>query len=171
MLQVTLEDQTYRWNGKVWLDSDYLQVPEKLAILLSDRFLMDLIDLSQPGWASQCSRLRQGMEQASAATLTLVERACRRRLRDDPNDLAAATILCSCLRQLGQSRQAVAVTEPMAHRNEPVLLTTRAAALCDAGRWSEAEATISRAMALGGGDHARQVRFRIVAYRAAGGLR
>lgn len=170
-MQVIMEGRSYRWNGKVWLDQDCLQVPEVLAARLCDRFLVDLIDPARSGWAERCGELRQGLEEASKATLGLVERACRRRLAECGGDATAATILSSCLRQLGQPRQALAATDALAHLNEPVLLTTRAAALCDLGRWPEAEKAISRALCLGGGDHARAVRFRIVAYRSACGRR
>jgi len=44
------------------------------------------------------------------------------------------------------------VTEGLKHLSSPVLLTTRAAALCDLERWEEAKRAVGAALAMGKGD-------------------
>lgn len=161
-MKVMHNQQSFTWNGKVWLDASFLQVHEALAVELCDRFLIDVLDVSSPDWFRQSATLRQAAsDRHSTATLRLVERACRRRLQRDPQDAATAAIPCSCLRQLGQPKQALLATEPLSHRSVPALLVSRAAALCDLARWDEAAETVQRALHCGGGAFALQVRNRI----------
>ncbi len=68
-------------------------------------------------------------------------------LEQSENNHTAATELSSALRQSGNSRRAVEVTERFRHSNSPALLTTRAAALTDIGEYEEAHSVIRRALA------------------------
>lgn len=156
-------NKNYRWNGKAWLDQDYLQVPEKLANELSARFLDDLLDPAQPDWMDMVVHLRRaGEDLANQSTLHLVARACRARLAASPDELPTIALLSSALRHLGQPDQAEEVTRAYVN---PAVLTSRAAALCDLSRWEEAEKTVQLALRCGGGAHALQVRGRIHARR------
>lgn len=51
--------------------------------------------------------------------------------------LAAAAMLCSARRQLQQSDAALEGTDIFADEDYPPLMTSRAAAMCDLGRWEE----------------------------------
>ena len=183
-MQRIYQNRTYRWNGKVWLDSDFLQVPEKLAGELSAHYLDELLESGRPDWMDSMVHLRRaGEDAANRNTLRLVTRACRARLAVTPDELPTIALLSSALRQLGQPAQAEEVTR--AYLNGAVL-TSRAAALCDLRRWEEAEKTIQLALRRasppyrkfaqqtpefclsktpGGGKHAMAVRGRIHARR------
>lgn len=71
----------------------------------------------------------------------------RRALTQRPGDCAAAAVVSAILRKLGRPREALAATEELAGSTYVPLLTTRAAALCDLERWSEALELIVRALA------------------------
>ena len=59
--------------------------------------------------------------------------------------LAAAAMLCSALRRLRDSEAALQETEVLAAQASPALMTSRAAAMCDVGRWDEAKVLALRA--------------------------
>jgi hypothetical protein len=156
-----LEGKSYHWNGQAWLDADYLRVPERLAQELSDHFLDEWLQPDQDNWMEKAVNLRRrGADLENRATLRLVARACRNRLAANPDELATIAILSSALRHLGQPNQAEEVTRAYL---DAAILTSRAAALCDLGRWHEAEETVKLALRHGGGRHALQVRWRIQA--------
>jgi len=77
-------------------------------------------------------------------------RLLKRALEIDPGSSYAATVLCSCLREANRADEAIAVTDGFLRCNSSPLFTTRAAALCDLGRWPEALSAIRRALALCG---------------------
>jgi len=57
------------------------------------------------------------------------------------------------------------LNHPFRDANDHVLLTTRAAALCDLGRWEEAKRTVGRSLAIESSDEAFSVARRIKAAR------
>lgn len=161
-MQRILDGKSYHWNGQAWLDSDFLRVPERLAHELTDRFLDELLRPEQDDWMEKAVNLRRrGTDLQNRATLRLVARACRNRLAMNPDELPTIAILSSALRHLGQSNQAEEVTRSYL---DGAILTSRAAALCDLGRWHEAEETVKLALRHGGGRHALQVRWRMQSY-------
>ncbi len=162
-MQRIYQNRTYRWNGKVWLDSDFLQVPERLAGELSAHYLDELLNPGRADWMDTIVHLRRAGEgAANRDTLRLVARACRARLAVTPDELPTIAMLSSALRHLGQTAQAEEVTRAYV---DGAILTSRAAALCDLRRWEEAEKTIQLALRCGGGKHALAVRGRIHARR------
>lgn len=64
--------------------------------------------------------------------------------------LAAAAMLCSARRQLHESEAALDDTDIFADEKHPPLMTSRAAAMCDVGRWDEARALAVHARNLEG---------------------
>ncbi|MBX3167759.1 MAG: hypothetical protein KF760_10125 [Candidatus Eremiobacteraeota bacterium] len=162
-MQRIYQNRIYHWNGKVWLDRDFLQVPEKLAGELSAHYLDELLDPGRPDWMETIVHLRRaGEDLANRATLRLVARACRARLAVRPDESPTVALLSSALRHLGQPARAEEVTRAYL---DPAVLTSRAAALCDLGLWEEAKKTVALALRHGGGKHALQVRGRIHARR------
>ena len=75
-------------------------------------------------------------------------RLIRRCLDLNVRNSGAASVLSSVLREMGDSRLALEVTEPFMSLANAPLLTTRAAALCDEERYEEAVPLVKRAMAL-----------------------
>ena len=79
--------------------------------------------------------------------------------------LAALAVLSSVYRASGYPAKALAATEADRDANHPALLTTRAAALCDLGRWEEAKRTVGHSLAIESSDEAFSVARRIKAAR------
>jgi hypothetical protein len=79
--------------------------------------------------------------------LDLAEKITEQALLAEPRSCFAIARLSSILRAKGQARQALAVTDRIhAGQQTHHILTSRAAALCDLDRWSEADRTIRRAL-------------------------
>lgn len=74
---------------------------------------------------------------------------------------AAAAMLCSALRQLGDADQALEETDPYADMPYAPLMASRAAALCDIGRWEDAQALATAARRLSDSGAVRLVLGRI----------
>lgn len=166
-MQREFQGQSYRWSGKVWLDQHFLEVPQKLADDLNEHFLTDLLDPDRSDWMDLAVTLRRaGTDLQNRSTLGLVARACRMRLNHNPRDQATRAILSSALRHLGQPLQAEEVTR---NWTDPAVLTSRAAALCDLGRWNEAQAAVKLALRCGAGEYAKQVQYRILAQEKPSG--
>jgi len=162
---VELDGHSYVWNGRNWFAARTFQAPpvavssrlnEKLASVLvaEDAKVTDFNGLLQ---IAQIARKASQYKRAEAAA--------RRAIALQPSSEPAFAVLCSVLRHLGASEQAVQETEPLQSPRYPPLLVSRAAALCDLERWEEAKATIGRALAIGDSPEAFEVVHRIKANR------
>jgi tetratricopeptide (TPR) repeat protein len=81
--------------------------------------------------------------------LDLALKFVQRVLEFEPRNVFAVAKASSMLRKKGQPQKALAVTNRIPENQQGhVLLTTRAAALCDLGRYHEAMTVIRRALAL-----------------------
>ena len=70
----------------------------------------------------------------------------RRALAENPQDVAAGSVLCATLRRLGKPRDALGETSKIGRSSQPQLATTRAAAMCDLEMWEEAKAEVAHAL-------------------------
>ncbi len=109
-----------------------------------------------------------GLNICQEASLKMLSDAALAKIRRQ-NDVRALVLFCHCARTSGRPEVALDLAQRNAHLNDPDLLSCQASALCDLGRWREAEWFAQRAVQLGGNHPAKQVRFRILAYRAAAG--
>lgn len=160
------DGKAYQWNGQVWLDSNFLQVPDCEARHLNERFLEQLLAL-QGSRATAAGLLRQeGVAWESRATMELAEKMARLQLARDPNDGKALAVVCASLRAQGQSLRAVRETDGRIPAS-PMLWTSRAAALCDVGRWEEAAELIQKVLRQGWSSPAYSVLRRIEGRRIA----
>ena len=66
---------------------------------------------------------------------------------------SVAAVLCSILREGGLPDEALALADQHRSSNYPPILTSRAAALCDLGRWEEALQQIRQVLAIGMTSH------------------
>jgi tetratricopeptide (TPR) repeat protein len=143
---IRFEGRTYSWTGKRWIDIETFTCPpiktkNKLnAVLLSrlkeeDEKITDLQELLDRATDARAQR------QYSRA-----EGLARKALQLSPSDLRAVAILSSCLRSLGKPEEALKESASYKAENYPPLITTRAAALCDLGRWEDAKMEISRTL-------------------------
>ncbi|MFN8610207.1 MAG: hypothetical protein U0931_21880 [Vulcanimicrobiota bacterium] len=169
VLEVVREGFRFRWNGRAWVDEAGKAGAESLELACS--FLDDFFGRHGFDWPALSARwLREGLEICRPESLQMLLEACLERLRQ-VDDLRWLALLCQCCRHLRQTELALHISEANLHRNDPNLLTCHAAVLCDLARWREAEVLVQRALSLGAGQEARSVRYRILAQRAARGLR
>ena len=169
MLEVIRGGARFRWNGKAWVDQ--LGRACGGGIELACIFLEGFFARHGFDWLtlSNCW-LREGLEICHPDSLRMLAGACLERLQasEEPGWQA---LLCQCCRHLRQTDLALSIAESNLSRNDPQILTCHAAVLCDLGRWKEAEAIVQRALQFGAGQEAKSVRYRILAQRAARGLR
>ena len=146
--QIEFDGKNYTWNGDRWFDSQTFLTPcketqrrlnDELRIVLAEE---DALEQDPYKLVHMASSARDALQYDRA------EELCHRAIHLDPHSKAPYSVLSSTLRARGDACHAVAVTEPYKNCNDPILLTTRAAALCDLGRWKEAKRTVGRALAI-----------------------
>jgi len=150
--EVTLGGKRYTWTGKRWYGPDFLEPPKtviaELDALAAPRFDADDAALSD---VQELLDAAKNLEDAGhdARALNLARKALAR----DPDHHGAAPVVMSILRKTGRSEEALVLADGFvsAGTKYPPLLTSRAAALCDLGRWDEALRQIRQVFAIGGG--------------------
>ena len=159
--RVEYENVPYIWNGERWFDARTFLTPCKdTQRKLNDRLRTLLAE--EDAREDDPYRLVQMASTArDALQYDRAEELCQRAIRMNPTDLAPYTVLSSVLRARGDSRHALKATEPFKHISSPALLTTRAAALCDLGRYKDAKRCVGRALAIAGSEEAFSVVRRI----------
>jgi predicted Zn-dependent protease len=79
---------------------------------------------------------------------TRTESLARKILHLAPGNFGAMAILCSCLRAVGKPEEALKASESPKMVGYPPLILTRAAALCDLGRWEAAIIEVRKVLAI-----------------------
>ena len=171
MIQIHAWDQTFVWDGKTWVGRLGRPCQERQTVALASLFLEKFFAEHGCDWQVLSARwAAAGLNIYQEASLKMLSHAALARILHD-DDIKALALFCHCARTSGKPELALELAQRNAHLNDPELLSCQAAALCDLGRWREAEWFVQRAVQLGGSQPAKQVRFRILAYRAAtGGL-
>lgn len=159
--EITLDRTSYTWNGKRWYETKSFVTPCKDTIRrLNDELRPSLAEAD--ALEDDPYRLVEMASQArEALQFDRAEELCNRACNLQPGNPVPYTVLSSVLRKRGDPQHAVEVTEPYKYCDSPALLTTRAAALCDLGRWDEAKKTVGRSLAMGASDEAFSVVARI----------
>jgi tetratricopeptide (TPR) repeat protein len=93
--------------------------------------------------------------------LWLAEHLLRTVFDDRPHHRGVVVRLSGVLRDQGQPEEALRITAPFVSSSYAPIFTTRAAALCDLGRWEEARHEVRRALAISRDDEALAVVDRI----------
>ena len=146
---VEYQGKRYVWAGVSWYgEKDFLNPPisivHKLNALIEDSLNMDDESITDPRELCRlASELRDSGGQLKRA-LRLAHKANEMM----SNDAGVASVLSSVLRAANRPSEAIAVTEKFAHEGCCSLLTSRAAALCDLGQWSEALKRVKRVFAI-----------------------
>jgi tetratricopeptide (TPR) repeat protein len=145
---VELDGKEFIWNGERWFDkSTFIIPPHDIINTLNLRLMPDL-EKEDSTVNSIKELLERSVKAKSAGQYTRSEKLTRRVLSIDPENLGALAILSSCLRLTGKPESALQETEGFKTANYTPLITSRAAALCDLGRWEEAKKTIGRSLAI-----------------------
>lgn len=169
MIQVYAYDQTFVWDGKSWVGRMGRACSEGREAAVADHFLDHFLGEHGCDWQVLSARwAAAGMNICHQASLKMLGDAALKRVQRK-DDISALSLLCHCARHSGRPDVALDLAQRNVHLEHPELLTCQAAALCDLGRWREADWFVQRALQRGGNYPARQVRFRILAYLAAAG--
>jgi len=163
--RIPYQGKDYIWTGAEWYEAGAHLTPP--AGIIHD--LNALIEDDQSAEDSLLNRVPQLLAAAcqarDAGQYRRAEELLRRAQFMEPGNLAVLAVLSSVYRASGHPAQAVAATDAYRDANDPVLLTTRAAALCDLGRWEEAKRTVGHSLAIESSDEAFSVVHRIKAAR------
>ncbi len=162
VLHIPYGGQVYIWDGQSWSDKSYVTPPTAVIQALNG-LLADYLAAEDQTIADPVELLRRAVEARDATQHSRAEQLARRVLDLIPGHPPALAILCATLRARGKPQQALAETQEFAQLSHAPLLTSRAAALCDLQRWSEAKRVIGRALALGKSEEAFNVVKRIKA--------
>lgn len=162
-MRVRFEGKDYVWTGTDWYEATtYTTPPASLLRALNAEIAFALEERD-----SSLTKVHELVTTASVAReagqLVRAELLIRRALAKEPNNLTARVVLSSVLRARSQPHQALAETAAFRNANDAALHTTRAAALCDLGRWDEAKREIGRALAIGSSEESYAVVSRIKA--------
>lgn len=158
---ITLDDIDYAWDGEKWFERKTflrpsLVISQELNHLLSIKLSKQ--DLQQ----TESHELLKNMRIArDAGQFPRAETLGLRAKKLFPDDLSVAATLASVYRGWGKPQKALLETDRLLHKADAMLLTVRAAVLCDLNRYAQAKKVIARAYALSQDKHVKAVYSRI----------
>jgi len=150
--RVLLNGREYIRQDNRWIDARTYIEPELIIVRQLDAHIRAEREAEDASITDTQDLLNAATAARDNNQLPRAEKLIRRALGlliDDLSEfLAALAILCSVLRKLNRSGQAVEETAAYTHHSYEPLLASHAAALCDLGRWDEAKQVIQRAIGL-----------------------
>ncbi len=132
--------RTYIWTGRDWY--------EKATKTKPDRWIVQNLETSlsvQP--LSVDEKLNLAREARVNAHMWIAEELLRETLRDHAHDHVVVAQISGVLREWRRPDEVLRITAPFVGGSYAPIFTTRAAALCDLGRWEEASHEVRCAMA------------------------
>lgn len=147
-IQVEFEGGYYTWNGNTWYDKNFL-IPSQVLINKLNMLLMAVLEQEDENIHDVDELLERARGARDSLQYERAQKLARCVITIFPDHLGAIAVLCSCLRANGHAQQAIDETDGFDSENYPPLLNSRAAALCDLGRWEEAKKLVSRSRAIG----------------------
>lgn len=147
--RVQFDGRCYAWAQGSWYDTEtFLKPPQSLVHKLN-ALLMPLLEKEDEQIRSSNELLQRAQQARDSMQYVRAEELTRRAVDLSPDNLGAFAVLSSCLRARGHPEQALDETECVKSGSYPPLLNSRAAALCDLGRWEEAKKVVAHALAIG----------------------
>jgi tetratricopeptide (TPR) repeat protein len=150
----TLNGRDYVWTGTEWCEGNSFTTPPASIVRQLNAEFEDQLDGGEVEALSVGAMVQQARVARDAGQCSRALAILKRAQTIDPSNPAAAAVLCSTLRQQGQPALALAETERWHARDSAPLLKSRAAALCDLGRWDEAKREVARSLAIETGEEA-----------------
>lgn len=160
---VELEGKSYVWNGSAWYEATTFLKPPIMIIAKLNNCLSDTLEEKDENLADIHLLIERAVNARNWLQYSRSEKLARRILKLEPSSQPALAILCAALRARGFPQEALAETDDYKGLPYPALLTSRAAALCDLGRWEEAKKTVGRSLAISNSEEAHSVVNRIKA--------
>jgi len=146
--RISLEGRTYAWTGKKWVDVETFTNPAAVTVNKLNAILLLRLKEEDEKITDTDQLISRARNAKTQTQYGRAEGLARRALQLSPGNLWAVTVLCSCLRALGKPEDALRESAPYKNEIFPPMITTRAAALCDLGRWEEAKIEISRVFSI-----------------------
>lgn len=167
-ITVTSQSRSYTWDGERWYGTNDFKSPPQAIVAELDALIADRVGAADQSVTDfdhllDLAKRSHAAEQLPRAR-SLAERAAKMR----PDHVGAATVLCSILRSMGRSEEAVSIAKRFRTSSYTPILTSRAAALCDLRQYEEALHQIRQVLAIenrrgGAGREALAVHARIKA--------
>ena len=162
---VELEGKSYMWNGSAWHETTTFMSPPSMIIPKLNNRLSDALEEEDENITDIGLLIKRAVNARDWSQYSRSEKLARRILKLKPSNQPALAILCATLRAGGYPQKALDETDGYKNLPCPPLLTSRAAALCDLGRWEEAKKTVGRSLAISQSGEAYSVVNRIKAAR------
>ncbi len=144
-MQFEIKNKTYIWDETRFYDTSgeepRLETRGTLNLKLDEAFK------GQTTFSAD-ERLHFINSLRTAAQYDLAEQHIWEVMAKDPERSDTRSTLCSILRAKGEPQRALDETAKFTAKGNPPLLTSRAAAMCDLGRWEDAKKEVGRALAI-----------------------
>ncbi|HEY3118516.1 MAG TPA: hypothetical protein VGK54_17370, partial [Chloroflexota bacterium] len=147
-VEAELGGQRYVWNGRRWKGAEDHHVPPRPVLQSLNRLRKRAGRSTDQALTDPGKLIALAVGARSAGDPGRAERLARRVLSIEPGNGIAAAIVSSILRAKGNPRRALAIVDHFRASNDPPVLTSRAAALCDLRCWDEALQQIREVLAI-----------------------
>lgn len=145
---VVLDGKSYTWDGKSWYGTnDYMSPPEHINQKLNAK-LTPLVADEDALISDRDELVSRAQAAVEARQLERAERLARRAYDLAQSNYGTAAVLSKILRVKGRPEEALKIADQHVRSNYPPVLTSRAAALCDLGRWNDALYQIRQVLAI-----------------------
>lgn len=138
MRELDLDGRRYVWDGRRWMGKQDFLVPPEHVLQKLRRMLHRDDRAREESLCDPRELLRIAIAARVEGNVGRAERFARRTLGIEPHNTTAVAILSSLLRAKGRARAALNLVDRFQGSDDPYVLTSRGAALCDVGRWDEA---------------------------------
>jgi tetratricopeptide (TPR) repeat protein len=145
---IKYDNRTYSWTGKRWVDIETFTSPPAMIVDQLDALLLPILLEEDDNISNVQQLLDRAKDARDQKQYTRTESLARKILHLAPGNLGAMAILCSCLRAVGKPEEALKASESPKMVEYPPLILTRAAALCDLGRWEAAMIEVRKVLAI-----------------------
>jgi hypothetical protein len=145
---IKYNNRTYSWTGKRWVDIETFTSPPAMIVEQLDAILLPIL-LEEDEKVSDVQQLLERAKEArDQKQHTRTENLARKALLLFPDHPGVVAVLCSCLRSLNRPEEALKASESQKTVGYPPVILTRAAALCDLGRWEAAMIEVRKVLAI-----------------------
>ena len=147
--ELEYKGKRYLWYGSGWSDArTHIAPPNNIKQFLNKQ-LEDLLIKKDDTPRDSQTLMQLAKVARNVGQSRRAESLVARVLKKERGHRGALAIHSSILRERGKAKQALEVTEAYRQLDYPPLINSRAAALCDLGRWEEAKIEVGRALSIG----------------------
>ena len=145
---IKYDNRTYSWTGKEWVDIETFTCPPGMTISNLNAILLSELKEEDEKITDFQQLLDRAKDAKAQTQYSRAESLVRKALHLSPDYPGALAVLCSCLRSLNRPEEALEASESHKMVEYPPLILTRAAALCDLGRWEDAKIETRKVLAI-----------------------